>query len=134
MSMSEDNKRVVLAFAKAIERGDWDSLGGMMTDDATWWVAGSTAVSGELPKARFIKQGKRLFAQASGPMKFELISMTAEEDRVAVEARSNVLFKSGGLYKNEYHFLFKVCGGKISSGREYMDTLHLSEILRGLNL
>jgi hypothetical protein len=46
--------------------------------------------------------------------------ITAEGDRVAVEAESYGETASGKIYNNLYHFLFEVRGGKIQAVREYL--------------
>jgi ketosteroid isomerase-like protein len=48
--------------------------------------------------------------------------ITADEDRLAVEAASDMTV-NGNSYKNRYHWLFEIQGGKISAARFYLDTL-----------
>ncbi|WP_154214353.1 nuclear transport factor 2 family protein [Bacillus cereus] len=55
--------------------------------------------------------------------------MIAENDTVVVEAESYGEHTNGKLYRNKYHFLFKLDLGKIILVKEYMDTLHLKELL-----
>ena len=55
--------------------------------------------------------------------------LTAEGDRVAVEAESYGELVNGKVYNNEYHFMIEMSGGKISAVREYLDTIHAKEIL-----
>ena|GEM_PF-3098474 len=54
--------------------------------------------------------------------------LTAEGDRVAVEAESYGETASGKIYNNLYHFLFEVRDGKIQAVREYLDTLHTKDV------
>jgi ketosteroid isomerase-like protein len=59
-------------------------------------------------------------------IKMEVLGLTAEEDRVAMEAESHVLNPvNGRLYNNLYHYLFRVKDGQITLFKEYQDTLHL---------
>ena len=53
--------------------------------------------------------------------------VTAEEDRVAVEAHSRFEMADGRLFENTYHFLFVVAQGKIVSVREHFDPGYASE-------
>ena len=46
-------------------------------------------------------------------MKFTIHSMTAEDDRVAIEAESYGEHASGKTYNNHYHFLMRLRDGKI---------------------
>jgi hypothetical protein len=55
--------------------------------------------------------------------------MTAEGDRVAVEAESKARLANGTLYHNRYHFLFVVRDGRIQVVKEYLDTLHVMNAL-----
>ena len=55
--------------------------------------------------------------------------LTAEGDRVAVEAESYAKMKNGKTYQNTYHFLFIVRDGKIQSVKEYLDTIHANAVL-----
>jgi ketosteroid isomerase-like protein len=55
--------------------------------------------------------------------------MTAEGERVAVEARSQGQHVSGALYSNDYHFLFVFRDGKLAVLKEYMDTERVTDIL-----
>ena len=56
--------------------------------------------------------------------------MTAEGERVALEAESHGTHKSGKKYNNHYHFLFRIRDGKIAEIREYADTAHARDVLR----
>jgi ketosteroid isomerase-like protein len=57
--------------------------------------------------------------------------MTAEGERVAVEAESLGDHASGQVYSNLYHFLFEFRDGKLLSLKEYMDTERVTEVLCG---
>src|SRR3546814_13666227 len=52
----------------------------------------------------------------------EIISMTAEGDRVAYEAKGEMVFPDR-VYSNSYHNLLVIRDGLIVEGREYMDTM-----------
>ena len=52
--------------------------------------------------------------------------MTAEGDRVAVEAETYGEHVSGKTYNNFFHFLLVIRDGKIQEWKEYMDTKHAS--------
>jgi ketosteroid isomerase-like protein len=57
----------------------------------------------------------------SSARKMEILFVTAEEDRVAVAAEGEFLFEEGA-YRNTYHYLFTIGCGRITAGREYLDT------------
>jgi ketosteroid isomerase-like protein len=59
-------------------------------------------------------------------MRMDIHGLTAEEDRVAMEAESHVAnSQNGRVYNNFYHYLFRIRDGKLSLFKEYQDTLHL---------
>ena len=58
---------------------------------------------------------------------FEILGITAEGDRVAVEVESRFHTVNGALYNNRYHFLFVIRDGKIVRFNEYLDTALLLE-------
>jgi ketosteroid isomerase-like protein len=62
-----------------------------------------------------------------GHMKIEILGVTAEGDRVAIEAKSTGIANpaNGRRYGNFYHFLMKIADGKLLLFKEYQDTLHV---------
>ena len=52
--------------------------------------------------------------------------LTAEGDRVSVEAESYAEFTNGRIYRNIYHFMMVIRDGKFSAVREYLDTEHVT--------
>ena len=78
-------------------------------------------------------EGGRAEAKASSDnyMRVEILGVTAEGDRVAVEAQSNGLYNpvNKRRYQNFYHGLFKIRDGKIILYKEYQDTLHLFDFI-----
>lgn len=127
MSLAE-NKKVVAEFFDAIAAGDTQRMDQMMTEDATWWVAPSTIFSGLHQKRDFLAIVPQLFAQAAGPLTFEFFDMTAEDDRVSLTAKGNLLMKSGKTYQSDYHFLLRLREGKIAGGKEYLNSAHVNDI------
>lgn len=114
----EQNKAVAREFLAAISRASWEDIASLMTDDATWWMGGA----GKVAKEAWLAGMRALFGQTDGPMRLEIGDITAERDRVAVEAKFHMTFRSGKIvYENEYHFLFHFQNGKICAGKEYSD-------------
>lgn len=126
--MSEANKKVVLDFFEKFSTGDMEATLAMMADSATWWVAGSFPLSGTRDKKQFRELLGGIAEACTGPIKITPKGVTAEGDRVAVEAESYVKLKNGRVYNNQYHFLIEVRGGKIERVREYLDTMHTNAI------
>lgn len=89
------------------------------TDDATWWTLSGGALpidvhaerTGQLAAARFV-----------GPGRFDIEAVTAEGDRVAIEARGHQPLTGGDSYDNTYLWLFRFREDKIASVKAYFDT------------
>lgn len=125
---NEANKQLVVAFMEAFSRGQTDKMLGMLTDSATWWVAGNFPLSGTWNKRAFADLLGGVAGSCKGPIRLTPKAFTAEGDRVAVETESYAELKNGRVYKNQYHFLFEIRDGKIERVREYLDTMHANEI------
>jgi uncharacterized protein len=124
----EENKMLAQKFLLALCAGDSDTLGSLMTDDGTYWTVGSIAVSGTMEKPALVAKVARLPSDLKNGVKMTFGDITAEDDRVCVEARSFADVAPGKVYRNSYHFLFYITNGKIKHVKEYMDTEHLAKI------
>jgi uncharacterized protein len=126
MTQEQNNKELITRFLQDFSRGDVNAVLETMVDDATWWTAGRIkGMSGTASKAVFGQGLPGLLAACKGgTIAITPTAMTAEGDRVAVQAESNAETTNGREYRNEYHFLFVVRQGKIVSVKEYMDTEH----------
>jgi uncharacterized protein len=129
---TETNKLVVLSFFENFSVGKVEEALALMADSTTWWVAGKPdkfALAGTKTKTQFAELLKRIGAAMPKGLRVTPNGLTAEGDRVAVEAESYGEMASGKIYNNLYHFLFEVRDGKIQVVREYLDTMHAKEVL-----
>lgn len=125
---TNSNPTIVREFFAALGRGDIDGALASMTEDATFWIAGSTGMSGLHDKGWFENNlrgdnpdwRRPPFA---GPLQTTIMGMTAEGDRVAVELESHGELANGSIYHNQYHHVFELRDGRITAVREYMDTM-----------
>ena len=125
----EDNKALVSKFWQVFSEMRYDEMFDMLTDDAVWWVSGTTSLSGSHPKEVFRQMISGMGPLAPKGVQMNVLQVTAEDDRVAVEAVSHGELSNGKLYQNKYHLLLTVRDGKVSSVKEYMDTEHVTEVL-----
>lgn len=125
---TDGNKKVVRSFFDAIANKDRERIGSLMTDDATWWISPTTPVSGTYSKADFLAIMPQLFDVTVGKATVTIGDVTAEDNRVSVTGLGDMQLTNGKLYANHYHYLIYLRDGKISAGREYSDTAHMSEI------
>jgi ketosteroid isomerase-like protein len=121
------NKRLVRDFLEHYGSGRYEAALEMLAPDAKWWLPGHPD---EFPAAGWVDKATVQRRLASNlkllPHGLEIIigAMTAEEDRVAVEAESKAVLVNGRLYHNRYHFLFVLRDQRIQVVKEYLDTLH----------
>lgn len=101
----------------------------LLTDDMTAWTTSSGA---DIGRARY-QGGVRLLAGLfDGPYRFTIDTLTAEDDRVAVEARAEGRLRSGGIFANRYVFLLRLRDGRIAHVAEHFDPTPVHETLRPL--
>jgi ketosteroid isomerase-like protein len=113
----EQNKQTVLAFIATMTAGDPDAS--LVCEDAIWWVPGREPMDHRV-FFDIVRQVDGLFEAA--PV-MQISAVTAEDDRVAVEASVNARLKDGRIYANTYHFLFRLRDGRISEGREHNNSV-----------
>ncbi len=125
----EANKAVAREFFGALNRRDGKRVLELYAEDGVCWTAGNLPFSG----THTLEEMGPIMAEILGGfpdgLKFTLHGLTAEGDRVAIEAESYGEHKSGKIYNNRYHFLMILKDGRIKEFREYMDTLHAEEVL-----
>ncbi len=121
MADLEANKAVARRYMQAVEEGDAATIEALQHPDCTWWISGY----GDMSRADFIASvtGGLLLAQRRSA---QVVGITAEADRVAVEVRGEMVFPDR-VYRNDYHNLLVIRDGQILSGREYMDTRAAAE-------
>ena len=109
-----------------------DTIVRLLDDGVRFWVPPS------LPDG-IVFEGKdavlRLFTESVGlydldvGLQIEMLSMTAEEDRVSAELTITSKSALGAPYHNFYHFLFRVRDGRIVEIREHLDSHYAFETL-----
>ncbi len=127
----EENKQIARDFFAALNRADSAAIAKLYADDAVLWTAGSTPFSGTFTKGQAIQGMGAVLSLFPDGLAFTIKAMTAEDERVAIEAESRGRHVSGKLYNNQYHFLMIIRDGKVAAFKEYMDTMHANEVLAG---
>jgi len=124
---AEANKAIILCFFDNFSLDKLDQALELMADDATWWMCGRPdrfIYGGLYSKAEFAEQ-IRSFLGVMAQFSFVPTGMTAEGERVAVEAKSHGETPEGKVYKNLYNILFELREGRIQTVREYFDPLEV---------
>ncbi len=127
----EQNKQLVRDFFAAMNSGDMDAMVNSYADDGDVRTMGNTLISNTYKKAEIADYAGQVYEAFPAGISFTIHAMTAEGDRVAVEATSRGDHASGQVYSNDYHFLFELRDGKILHLREYLDTERVTEVLCG---
>jgi ketosteroid isomerase-like protein len=117
----EENKKIVEGYFNAQRSGNLFEGLALLADDATWSVPGNWEMSGTFTKAQMAKmmESLNLF---DGGLNFDHLSVTAEEDRVAVQTIVSGHLKDGRDYRNNIFFLFRIRNGKIHEVTEVVDS------------
>ncbi len=131
MSIEEENKRRVEAFFDAMNAADSQRIAAAYAEDGTCWTSGNTLISGTMTKPQIVAGASAVLDVFPEGLAFTVHAMTAEGERVAVEAESNGQHVSGKWYRNLYHFLFEFRNGKLLRLKEYMDTEQITDVLCG---
>jgi ketosteroid isomerase-like protein len=123
MSTIEENKQVARRYFEALNSGDLERYMSVLSEELEYWVPGNWQMAGKHTKADL----RRMMIEFAGagmleePIQLTPGIMTAEGDRVAVEATSTAKMK-GRKYANTYHFLMVIKEGKVAKLHEYLDT------------
>ena len=126
-----ENKELARRFVAAISKGDVEAIQSSFADDGTVWTLGTMPISGTFTKDQVATASHRVLDLFPKGLTITIEGMTAEDDRVAIEAVSHGVHASGRNYSNTYHFLMRARDGKIVEWREYMDTMHANDVLCG---
>ncbi len=129
MTPEQRNKQLVREFFASMGRGDVTAIVAAYADDGHLMTMGRTLISGKFTRAQIQAAAARIYEVFPQGLTFTIDAMTAEGERVAVEAHSEGRHVSGALYSNEYHFLFVFRDGKLALLKEYMDTERVTDIL-----
>lgn len=131
MSEIERNKQCARDLFVAISRGDAQAIADSYAEDGVLQTMGHTPISGRYDRNQIRAAAAGVLDAFPQGLEFTLHTLTAEEDRVAVEAESLGTHVSGKTYNNHYHFLLRFRDGKVVEMKEYMDTELVTDIICG---
>lgn len=122
---TEDNRSLVLRFCKLLSERKLDEMFALHAEEGTWAGVGNPktfAYGGTRSKKESIAM-IGAFLSGFTTFRFDVVSTTAEGNRVAVQATSSGTGPGAKTYANEYLLLFECSGGKIQRIREFFDQL-----------
>ncbi len=128
----EQNKKTVTDFFNAFSKGDKATALALL-DEAVTWQAMGTVGGDPMSVTRNKQEIGALLMQMHQDIKNGLqltpLAWTCEGDRVALEMEGKgVVIATGKSYDNFYHFLIVLKSNKITTIKEYMDTLHTKRV------
>lgn len=121
-AMLEANKKIALDFIDALGNLDTERFLSFLTDDVMFETPGQFASSGVKTKAMVAKEFPPMRAIMPNGLKFTILTVTAEDDRVHVELKGEAKTCLGTDYNNRYHYAFVMRDGHICSFRDYLDS------------
>lgn len=130
--MSQTNKDIARKFLEALGSSDVETVSGLLADDVVAVCTGTSVLSATRGRADVIGAAGIFKTIFKSGLRFEILSMTAEEDRVSVESQGHSELVTGAAYDNQYHFLFHIRDGRIHTIKEYIDTKLADEVLAPL--
>ena len=128
---TEKQKIFITNFFNAMSEGDSDAIINAYHPEGRVETMGNTLISGSRGLDEIKSFAPAVLESFPNKLRFTIKNITAENNRVAVEAESNGEHISGKHYNNHYHFLFELKDEKIYRLKEYMDTELVTDILCG---
>lgn len=128
-SSTEANKRLALALLEAAGKHDGPTFAALMHPEATWQTVGKP----HLFAYAGVQSREKICAYMATPSIFvggvetTIGQVTAEDDRVAVEAATEGTLPDGRVYTNTYHYLFTIRDRLVWRVKEYIDTQSAAE-------
>jgi uncharacterized protein len=126
MLVKDRNYQIARGYFAAVTAGELPDA--LLTPDMTAWIT----TGGTMDKASYQHVIRLLAAMCVEPIAFTIDSLTADEDRVVAEARSQAVLTSGEEYRNTYVFVFRIRDGRIASIAEHYNALIVEEKLMPL--
>lgn len=127
---TEDNKQLVRQFMAMFGEDRVDEAFELTTDDFHWKTWGTLPFSGYNDKATVRGLVDGLVSVFPAKPVWQVDRMIAEGDHVAVECHTYADTSTGFPYRNHYHLAVTIRDGRIAEIREYMDTMHCSDLVR----
>jgi ketosteroid isomerase-like protein/heme-degrading monooxygenase HmoA len=113
--VQKGNRQLALDFIAAIQNGDMPD--DLLTPDMTSWMT----AAGTVNKSTYQNMIKMLSKVCARPLTFTIKSLTAEDDRIVIEAVSDGKLINGEGYRNTYVFVIRVQDGRIAAVSEHYD-------------
>jgi ketosteroid isomerase-like protein len=130
-SLTERNKATALSYVHDGIGAQDTSVFRYFREDARFWQNGKKLeLAGYHDMAELAELTPKAMGKFPDGMKFDILTVTAEENRVLIESESHATLANGTPYNNQYVFAFYFDeAGKIREFREYWDPLYAYETM-----
>lgn len=118
----QSNKTIAQQFLTALGKGDAATMATLIAPDVKAVCTGTSVLSCTRNHDEILGALMMLSQVTQNGIAFTVLSMTAEDDRVSVEAEGASTLVNGVPYNNQYHFLFYIRDGRVYLLKEYIDT------------
>lgn len=127
--MSEQNKQIVLTFIEAMGKGDVAAAAPCIAEDTFTLAKGFGKFAGVRTHDTILATIGAFKQIMPSGMEPNILSVTAEGERVVVEFEGNGTLSNGESYCNQYCMVFTLRDGKIRQVNEYFCTILADEKL-----
>jgi ketosteroid isomerase-like protein len=128
--MIETNKQVVLRFLEATGRNDAETVAACVDPDGVSVAKGTSRFAGPRRFGANIADTIEAFRKIIPTgLRYSIRSVTAEGDRVVVQAEGDAVTHDGRPYCNDYCFVCTVRNGRVVRIDEYFCTKMADEVL-----
>ena len=130
--MSEANKTLALAFFDEWFSGRLDAALRLVADDFTFTVPGDPAafpLAGTYDKQGWTEMLARVGAAMPDGVDAGILWCLAGDEHAVVVAHTYGTSRTGRRYDNDLCYVLEIRDGRLSSCREYLDTIHANAVL-----
>ena len=120
-------KETALKWFTSLISGDIETMVALTAGNFRYFLSGTMPASGWSDLPGFFESAQIFSNLYAGPITMRVGDVTAEADRVWLEAESEAVLKTGGTYANAYVFLLKLQDGKVVEAKEFSDTLYVHD-------
>ncbi len=125
------SKEIARAFFGKLCSGDFTGGFESMSDDATWSIIGTTAMSKTFNKTSMLSELVPMLATFKEPVRMGVDEIIAQGDRAVVLAHVDGVGPYGPYKQATYCFVLRTGGGKVREIVEYLDTVAVEEAICG---
>ena len=128
------SKAIASAFFDKLCLGDFAGGFASLSDDATWTVIGTTAISKSFTKAAMLGELVPMLSTFKEPAQVGVDEIISEGDRAVVLAHATGIGPHGPYEQKTYCFVLRIRSEQISEVVEYLDTVAVEQAICGRRL